>query len=148
LFFRFSGEPTKQSIKVGRGPFRPVANMSAQWNRGAYLVEAVSHCAECHTPRNSLGAPKLSLWLAGGDIPMNGRTPPNITPDDFTGKGRWTKEDWLRFLSTGMDPGGGYPSGEMAQVIANTSALTQADREAMVNYLMTLTPVRRDFYEP
>jgi mono/diheme cytochrome c family protein len=147
LFLRGPSGDHARDIKVARGPFVPDPERTRSWNRGAYLVEALLHCAECHTPRNRLGAPEVSLWMAGSDVPIGAERAPNITPDRFTGTGAWTIADWTRFLASGIDPRGNFPGGEMAQVVQNTSALTEADRAAVVEYLMTLKPIRRDGYD-
>src|SRR6202044_904472 len=68
------------------GPFVPDADKSAQWNRGAYLVTGPGHCAECHSPRNALGAIIESERFAGGPTPDGKGFVPNITP---TGLGHW-----------------------------------------------------------
>lgn len=127
-----------------RGPLNADPSKSEQWNRGAYLAEALSHCAECHTPRNFLGGLKTSEWMAGSDATLGGRAVPNITPDETTGLASWSKEDWLRFLSSGYTPQFGTPAAEMADVIQNTSSLTKEDREALVEYLISLPPVFHD----
>jgi mono/diheme cytochrome c family protein len=130
--------------KLFLGPtFESSPEKGPEWNRGAYLAEAFAHCTECHTPRNFLGSLISSQWMGGSDDPVGGRYPPNITPDKINGLGAWSADDWERFLASGRDPQGRFPSAEMAQVIQNTSSLTAADRQALVIYLMSLDPVRR-----
>jgi mono/diheme cytochrome c family protein len=116
--------------------------MPLGWNRGAYLTEAVLHCAECHTTRNSFGAPIVSLWLAGSGLLIGGRAPPNITPDRETGLS-WSQQDWITFLASGLTPDKKTPGGEMAQVVRATSQLSKEDRAAVVQYLMSQDPVWR-----
>lgn len=76
--------------------------------------------------------------MMGGDVPFGGHLPPDVTPDKVKGRGDWTREDWNRFLSSGRNPQGHFPAAEMAQVIRNTSGLTEADRQALITYLMSL----------
>ena len=77
IFFDEQEAHSIENVKVGTGPFSNVTSMSKEWNRGAYLVEAVLHCTECHTPRNILGAPIPSLWMSGSNIPTEEeKTPP------------------------------------------------------------------------
>ena len=75
------------------GPLQPVPGQSAEWNRGRYLVEAVAHCEECHTPRNFLGALDHSRAFAGNPKGPDGMKVPNITPDPETGIGKWSIAD-------------------------------------------------------
>lgn len=119
-------------------PFQPNPAQSAQWNRGAYLVNGPGHCAECHSPRNPLGGIKAAQRLAGGPNPDGEGWVPNIT-----GKGlaKWSHKDLVYFLETGETPEGDSAGGAMARVIANTSQLTAQDREAMALYLKSLPPV-------
>jgi mono/diheme cytochrome c family protein len=147
FFGSYSSDPETQ-IRVGNGAFVDDPAHTSSWNRGAYLVEAFAHCTECHTPRNQLGGLQISNWMAGSDTPISGRVAVNITPDWLTGKGSWKAEDWMRFLSAGIDPQGLSPGGEMALVIQNTSALSEFDRAAMIEYLMSLPPVRRGTNAP
>lgn len=148
MFFRGrSGDPA-QDILEAQGEFVPDRSKSASWNRGAYLVEGLFHCTECHTPRDAFGGLKTSQWMGGSNLPLSGRFAPNITPDLESGLGHWSKEDWNRFLASGLNKQGKSPAAEMADVIQNTSALTAADREAVIEYLMSLPPVRRRYNEP
>lgn len=140
FYFGTYSSDAVQKIQRGVGEFQPDSVHSDSWNRGAYLVEAASHCTECHTPRNWLGGLVADLWMSGSDL--LGTTIPNITPEKETGR-PWTKEQWMRFLRSGYSPTYHTPGAEMADVIRNTSFLTEEDREAMVEYLMSLKPVRR-----
>ncbi len=87
------------------GPLTPLPGRSAQWNRGRYLVEAVGHCEECHTPRNFLGALDHDRAFAGNPDGPNGEKAPNITPDDATGIGKWSLDDIETVLDSGETPG-------------------------------------------
>ncbi len=126
------------------GPFRPDASQSAQWNRGAYLVNGPGHCAECHSPRNFLGAIVASERFAGGPSADGKSWVPNITP---VGLRHWSKEDigWsakdiASFLDDGMNPAGDFAGGAMVETIRNTSKLDAADRAAIAAYLVSLPP--------
>ncbi len=115
------------------GPFTPVAGAPEIVNRGAYLVQALGHCGECHTPRNFLGAVKRDRYLAG--------TPDasNLTP---TGLKKWGDEDLKGFLTNGTTPDGDVPAEDMGEVIRNTtSQLTPQDLSALVAYLRSLPPI-------
>jgi mono/diheme cytochrome c family protein len=119
-------------------PFMPDAARSAQWNRGAYLVNSLGHCAECHSPRNFLGGIVASQRLAGGPDPEGEGWVPNITQK---GIGDWSEKDIAWFLETGQTPDGDTIGGSMGRVIRNTSQLSEADRAAIANYLKSLPPV-------
>ena len=123
---------------MGDQPFRPDPSKSAQWNRGAYLVNGPGHCAECHSPRNFFGAIKSSQRFAGGpDVEGKGWVP-NITQK---GLADYSVKDIAYLLETGQTPDGDSVGGAMTEVIRNTSQLPPADREAMAVYLKSLEPV-------
>ena len=111
--------------------------------RGRYLVETQGHCAECHTPRNMLGALKPGLHLAGSRYGPGGLSVPNITPDVETGIGSWSEVDLAFFLRTGFTPYGDDVQGEMREAIDDgLRHLTQADLEAMAAYLKAVPAIR------
>ena len=119
-------------------PFTPDPSKSAQWNRGAYLVNGPGHCAECHSPRNILGAIETDKRFAGGpDLSGKGWVP-NITQK---GIGDWSADDIAYLLETGHAPDGDSVGGSMTEVVRNTSQLPAADREAMAVYLKSLPAV-------
>jgi len=103
-------------------------------NRGEYLVRALGHCGECHTPRNFLGGAKKERFLAGAkDIA------PNLTPTRLKKQG---DGELKNFLTTGLTADGDVPAKEMGEVIANTtSKLTPQDLDAMLAYLRSLPPL-------
>lgn len=127
--------------------FEPDPARSEEWNRGAYLVRAVAHCAECHSPRTLTGAVDDDMRYAG--TPEGGagdESIPNITPAEETGIGEWTRRHFTRYLQIGMDPDGDFAGGTMADIIAEgTGHLTDEDREAIAEYLLSLEPVDHDF---
>ncbi|WP_046868281.1 cytochrome c [Microvirga massiliensis] len=119
--------------------FRPDPNRDEPWNRGAYLVEGPGHCAECHSPRNALGAIISERRFAGAREPDGKDWVPNITPHP-TGTGGWTLEDFEVLLKTGDTPNFVDVGGLMRAVVRNTAALPESDRTAMGEYLLTLPP--------
>jgi len=119
-------------------PFVPDTARSAQWNRGAYLVNSLGHCAECHSPRNFLGGIIASQRFAGGPNPEGEGWVPNITQK---GIADWSEKDIAYFLETGQTPDGDTVGGSMARVIRNTSQLTPEDRTAIADYVKSLPPV-------
>lgn len=113
--------------------FHPDPAKSAEWNRGAYLVGALAHCQECHTPRN------IALGLR--DKPLAGAqlgnwTAYNITSDKTAGIGAWRDADIVSYLRDGVAPGKANAAGPMAEVVTNsTRFLSEADLQAMAVYL-------------
>ena len=120
-------------------PFTPDPARSAEWNRGAYLVNGPGHCAECHSPRNLLGGIITSQRFAGApDLERTCSWVPNITQK---GLSDWSEADIASFLEDGATPDGDSVSGSMKRVIANTSQLSDADRKTIAAYLKSLPPV-------
>ena len=118
------------------GPFRPTPDRSAIYNRGAYLVTALAHCGECHTPRNLLGATRSGQWLIGTQDGPDGQLVPNITPDPETGIGKWDKEDVVELLKTGTTPEQSRVKGAMREVVEDgLKYLSPDDLEAIADYL-------------
>jgi mono/diheme cytochrome c family protein len=111
---------------------------SSQWNRGAYLVDGPGHCAECHSPRNALGAVIADLRFTGGPSPDGQGGVPNIT--QFKLK-EWSQSDFVETLTSGTTPDADRVGGSMVEVVRNTSQLTAADRNAMAVYLKSLPAV-------
>jgi len=130
------------------GPLQVVASKGADWNRGNYLVHAVAHCEECHTPRNLLGALKTSLAFSGNIGGPDGQNAPNITADKETGIGDWSVTDIERLLKTGMTPDSDLIGSGMKAVVRGTSKLTDADRHAVAVYLKSVAPIRVDLRKP
>jgi mono/diheme cytochrome c family protein len=80
----------------------PASDKSPQWLRGRYLVEGLAHCAECHTPRNGMGALVASKGLQGESIPAQNWYAPPLTGDRITGLGQWSEQDVVDLLKTGI----------------------------------------------
>ena len=120
-------------------PFKPDTSKPAAWNRGAYLVNAPGHCAECHSPRNLLGGIVSKQRFAGGPDPEGGDgSVPNITQ---AGLGDYSEKDIAQVLATGEMPNGDSVGGGMTAVVRNTGQLTPEDRAAMATYVKSLPPV-------
>jgi mono/diheme cytochrome c family protein len=118
------------------------ASHDEAWNRGRYLVEAVGHCAECHTERNFLGGLIKDRWMAGSPDGAEGESTPNITPDVKTGIGEWSAEDITFALKTGILPDGDSLGSSMAEVVEHsTSQLRDDDLAAIAAYLQSLPAV-------
>jgi mono/diheme cytochrome c family protein len=119
-------------------PFAPDPSKSAEWNRGAYLVNGPGHCGECHSPRDPLGGLKAAQKFAGGPNPEGEGWVPNITQ---AGLKSWSEGDIAELLASGMTPDGDTVGGSMRPVIRNTSQLSPEDRKAMAAYIKSLPAV-------
>ena len=108
-----------------------------QVERGRYLVEALGHCAECHTPRGALGGLKRDQWMAGAANPSGEGRIPNITPGALD----WSEADIAAYLQSGFTPSFDSAGGEMVAVIKNTSQLTDQDRAAIAAYLKAIPAI-------
>ena len=124
------------------GSMKADLGKGVSWNRGAYLVEALSHCGECHTPRDPLGGLKAEMHLAGTVDGPGGDPVPNITPDKETGIGNWSEDDYESLFGLGMLPDGDFIGGEMTEVYENTAKLSDTDRRAMTVYLRSLPAIQ------
>jgi mono/diheme cytochrome c family protein len=125
-------------------PFDPDPKQTAQWNRGAYLVEGLGHCGDCHTPRNFLGAEKSSQLLAGGvsegwQAPALNAASPAPVP--------WDAQHLFSYLHRGWDAEHGAAAGPMQSVTDDLSRVEERDVRAMATYLASLqrsiSPERR-----
>jgi mono/diheme cytochrome c family protein len=120
--------------------FEPVLDRGADWNRGAYLVEAMGHCGECHTPRNLFFALNNRQKFAGAI--QAGWRAYNITPDQAAGVGTWSDADLAHYLSEGHAAGRGTAAGPMGEAIDESlSHLQPSDIAAMVTYLRSVQVV-------
>ncbi|AYD03882.1 c-type cytochrome [Neorhizobium sp. NCHU2750] len=108
--------------------------------RGQYLVEGPGHCAECHSARTFMGNVPEKARYGGGATPDGKGHFPNISPDE-TGIGFWSANSIADYLKSGVSPIGKIAGGDMAEVIENTSKLSNEDRHAMAAYLKSLPPV-------
>ncbi|MFL9919516.1 cytochrome c [Paraburkholderia fungorum] len=146
LAFPFNQRPIMRGWKLlflDSKPFAPDPARGGAWNRGAYLVNGLAHCSECHTPRNLMFARKLDEALSGGVV--DGWKAWNITPDKETGIGQWTDAQLVSYLSTAYAAGHGAASASMRQAIdLSLSLLPATDIEAIVTYLRTVKPRHAD----
>jgi len=116
--------------------------------RGRYLLEHVSLCGDCHTPRNPIGVPQQSLYLAGAGEKIGplGQAVPNITPDKDTGIGDWKQEDIVELLRTGTKPDLDNVQGLMYEVIEGTSGgykdMKKQDALAIAAYLKSIPGIK------
>jgi mono/diheme cytochrome c family protein len=133
------------NIRTSLGPWKALyltdgwalqAANTPELERGRYLVEALGHCGECHTPRNLLGAPIRDRWMAGAPNPTGKGKIPGITPAQFD----WSAKDIAYYLETGFTPDFDSAGGEMVEVIKNTARLTPEDRAAIAAYVKELRP--------
>ncbi|TBF40494.1 c-type cytochrome [Rhizobium leguminosarum] len=124
-------------------PFESNPSKDEQWNRGAYLVEALEHCGECHTPRGVMFQRKQSEALSGSEV--DGWKAWNITSDPDSGIGLWTNDEIGSFLSKGHANGHGPAGGPMREAVGlSLSKLPTSDIEAIVAYLRTVPPIESD----
>jgi len=127
------------------GPFQPAPERSAAYNRGAYLVTALAHCGECHTPRNLLGAMRSGQRLAGTPDGPDGQLVPNITPDPATGIGKWEKGDIVELLRTGTTPEQSRVKGAMRETVQDgLKYLRDDDLKAIADYLFAQPAIVHD----
>jgi mono/diheme cytochrome c family protein len=116
-------------------PLTPVAQQSATWNRGRYLVEGPGHCAGCHSPLNLLGAEKPAQHLAGGTV--DGWEAPSLlgmANRDFP----WSSEQLVSYLRADVVEGHGTAAGSMRPVSLSLANLPASDAEAIAEYLLSL----------
>lgn len=118
-------------------PFQSDAGETPEWNRGAYLVQGLGHCAACHSPRNALGASGPVSDLTGGLMPVVNWYAPNLTSERETGLASTPLPEIVRLLRTGTSAKA-QTSGPMAEVVQHgTQHMTEADLQAMGVYLQS-----------
>jgi mono/diheme cytochrome c family protein len=127
-----------RALYFSPGTYEPDTARTAEWNRGAYLVKGLGHCAACHTARNALGATEQSLDLAGGLIPMQNWYAPSLTSPYEAGVSDWDKQHIVSLLKNGVSPRASV-TGPMAEVVQrSTQYLNDADLGAMAQFLKEL----------
>ena len=120
------------------GVFEPVPSRSAEWNRGAYLVQGLGHCAACHSPRNAMGAVSTDGRLSGGMAA--GWYAPALNTSNEGGVAEWPRQDVVMLMGAGRSPRAAV-SGPMAEVVYHSlQYLSDADLQAMADYLQALPP--------
>jgi mono/diheme cytochrome c family protein len=123
--------------------YQAETKQSEEWNRGAYLVEALGHCGECHTPRNLMYGLDSGKKFAGAVT--QGWKAYNITSDKDGGVGNWSVEELTAYLHTGHAEGRGAATGSMAEAIdLSLRHLTEQDIRSMAVYLKTIPPQPTD----
>src|SRR4051794_4369518 len=114
------------------GAWQPDGAKSAEWNRGAYLVEGLAHCGACHTPRNALGAERSSVQFTGGEVDnwhayaINSASPSPVP---------WDADALFAYLRDGWHPDHGVARGPMAQVVSNLSSVPESELRAIAVYM-------------
>jgi len=117
------------------GTYQSDSTKSAEWNRGAYLVEGLAHCGACHTPRNALGAEKTQASFAGGDVDnwhayaINSQSSAPVP---------WDTDALFRYLRQGWHPDHGVARGPMAEVVSNLSEVPESDIRAIATYMASV----------
>jgi mono/diheme cytochrome c family protein len=120
--------------------YQPDTSKSPEWNRGAYLAEALAHCGECHTPRN-IGFALDNRKKFGGALTA-GWHAFNISGDKVAGLGDWSDDDLAAYLAVGHAKGHGTASGPMGEAVDHSfSKMTPEDIRAMVAFLRTVPGV-------
>ena len=121
------------------------AGLSQTQQRGEYLVNNLEHCGTCHTPRNLTQGLDKKEYLSGA--PLGKWYAPNITPDNDSGIGRWSENDIVTYLRTGMLDKRAYAGGPMAEAVAHsTRYLSDEDLSAMAAYLKVVPIIKTDDY--
>jgi mono/diheme cytochrome c family protein len=127
-----------RTLFFNEGEYKPDPTKSADWNRGAYLVEGLGHCGMCHTAINALGGSSDSQAFEGGLIPMQNWYAPSLTSNKEAGLGDWTIQEITDYLRTGVSSRGAV-YGPMAEVVYNSlQYLNDDDIRAMAVYLKGL----------
>ena len=128
------------ALFLDNSTFKPDADKSAEWNRGAYLAEALEHCSTCHTPRNAMMAEIGSQSLSGSSV--GGWYAPNITSDKTSGIGGWSNDELVEYLRSGHVAGKAQAAGPMAEAVENSlQHLNDADLKALAVYLKDSKPI-------
>lgn len=131
---------TWRTLYFRAGVFVPDPKQSDAWNRGAYLVQGLGHCNECHAARDSLGGLPEGEWLTGGQIPMQNWYAPDLSTRAHGGLEGWSPRDIVALLKTGQSAKGAA-FGPMAEVVAHsTQHLRENDLDAIATYLRALPP--------
>ncbi len=129
-----------RALYFGQGVFQADPAQSVQWNRGAYLVQGLGHCNECHAARGALGGISKGAPLSGGQIPVQNWYAPDLSTQENGGLAGWSEQDIVDLLRTGQSARG-TAFGPMADVVAqSTQHMTEADARAIAVYLASLPP--------
>lgn len=124
-------------------PFQPDPGKSAEWNRGAYLVNGLTHCSTCHTPRNMMMAEESSRALGGAKL--GGWYAPNITSDVNSGIGGWSQQELVDYLRLGSAVDKAQAAGPMDEAVDHSLRhMSESDLQAMATYLKTVPALHDD----
>lgn len=127
-----------RTLYFKEGEYQPDPKQSAEWNRGAYLVKGLGHCAMCHTAVNALGGSSESKAFEGGLIPNQNWYAPSLTSNREAGLGNWAIKEITDLLQSGVSHRGTV-YGPMAEVVYNSlQYLSDDDARAMAVYLKAL----------
>jgi mono/diheme cytochrome c family protein len=127
-----------RTLYFKEGEFKATPGQTVEWNRGAYLVKGLGHCAMCHTAVNALGGSSESKAFEGGMIPNQNWYAPSLTSNREAGLGDWKIDDIADLLQVGVSHRGTV-YGPMAEVVYNSlQYLTDEDAKAMAVYLKAL----------
>jgi mono/diheme cytochrome c family protein len=146
-FARSIGTPLFLTF-FGRFSTAPAQAPKSGLERGRYLVDHVALCGDCHTPRNSIGVPNQSLYMAGADKKTGplGEAVANITPDKATGIGEWKRDDITELLKSGTKPDLDNVQGLMYEVIQGAphgyKDMTKEDALAIADYLKSIPAIK------
>jgi mono/diheme cytochrome c family protein len=129
-----------RALYFREGEYKPDPAQSARWNRGAYLVQGLGHCNECHAARDSLGGTAGDQHLTGGQIPLQNWYAPDLSTQQNGGLQGWSEQDIVDLLKTGQSAKG-VAFGPMAGVIVgSTQHMSDDDLHAIADYLHSLPP--------
>jgi mono/diheme cytochrome c family protein len=118
------------------GEFKPDSTKTAEWNRGAYLVEGLGHCGACHTPKSALGGDDRAHTFQGSAL--QGWFAPNITNDNERGLGGWSVTDIVAYLKNGHNSTSASTGIMAEEITLSSSHMTDADLTAIATYLKAL----------
>ena len=124
-------------VNLDTSPLGQVGAKGAEWNRGQYLVEALGHCAECHSPRDFMGGIVAKHRYAGGPDPEGKGWVPNMTQSK-KGIGGWNVDDIVTLMKSGLTPEIDSVGSSMASVVKNMAKLSDADLKAMAVYIKSI----------
>lgn len=135
-----AGLATWRTLYFRPGEFVPDTSQSAEWNRGAYLVQGLGHCNECHVARDNLGGLPSNETLTGGQIPAQNWYAPDLSTRAHGGLEGWSTDDIVTLLRTGQSRKGAA-FGPMADVVMqSTQHMHEGDLRAIAVYLQSLPP--------
>ncbi len=126
-------------LYLDKSPVAARPDKNTQWNRGAYLTQALGHCGACHTPQNKLGAPDQRRYLGGGEgggwfAPALNRDSPSPLP--------WTVDQLTSYLRSGLAPDHAIAGGPMQEVTSSFAEADEDDVRAIATYIHSMLGTR------